>query len=72
MQFWTLGHTLPQAPQLFRSILTGVHAPLQQLWPPGQHKPLQQTPFPPLQALKHAPQLFGSDWVETHCPPQQV
>jgi hypothetical protein len=38
------GQTWPQPPQFFASLLVSTHWLPQQLWPAGQHAPLQQVP----------------------------
>jgi len=59
MQFSVGAHGLPQAPQLFSSLVRVEHVPPQLLWPVGQvvvHAPATQT-WPGPHALKQVPQL---------------
>ena len=61
--------TVLQPPQLFGSLITSWHAPLQNSWPEGQvHSPLVQV-CPGPQALPQAPQLLLSLPVSTQVMP---
>jgi hypothetical protein len=69
-------HTLPQAPQLFTSLCSLTHVPLQLVWPVGQTHALPEH-TPPLGQVTHAPpQLVWPDaqtqLVPEHAPPQRT
>jgi len=67
-----LGHTVPQAPQFWRSLARLAHVPLQAPCPAGQltaHAPDTHA-MPAPQRAPHAPQLAGSDEVSTQRSPQ--
>jgi hypothetical protein len=66
-------HALPHAPQFAASVVTSMHAPMQQPCPSAQRPPVDpQTHMPPsqrspvAQAFPIAPQLFTSVDVLMH------
>jgi hypothetical protein len=71
-QTWPVGHTLPQAPQLFGSLWVAVHTPEQRA-SPFVHA---QLPFwhvvAPVQVVPHPPQLLLSVCSFTHEDPHRV
>src|SRR6516164_9402121 len=67
-------HLTPQAPQLFASVLTSVHAPPQDVRPVPQvatHLPAEQLCVAE-QTVPQAPQFFGSLVTSTHAPPHAI
>jgi hypothetical protein len=65
---------VPQVPQLRLSLPTSTHCPEQLLSPLGHattQTPAEQA-IPGPQALLHAPQLAGSDWMLAQVVPQTV
>ncbi len=73
------GHDVPQAPQLCESVVMSTHALLQAVNPvshAAEQVPFWQTPLPafasPPQVFPQDPQLFGSVFVFTHVPLQNV
>jgi hypothetical protein len=68
VQIIPLPQTCPHAPQLFGSLWSGMHAPLQYAWPAGQvHAPAMQVDPPP-QTVLHEPQFALSLVKSTHDP----
>jgi hypothetical protein len=68
-------HFLPHDPQLFGSVDSLTHAPLQLESPEGQpltHAEFEQSGVPPLQACPHEPQLLVLLVVSMQAPPHSV
>jgi hypothetical protein len=63
-------HTVPHAPQLPLSVCSSTHVLPQTTWPAG-HVHLPETHvWSAAQAVPHAPQLLGFEFVSTQAPSQ--
>lgn len=69
-------HLVPQAPQLFGSVMVFVHVPLHDVCPDPQVAPPEQAPlvqgWPVAHALPQLPQFDGSDDVVSQMPEHKV
>jgi hypothetical protein len=63
--------TLPQAPQLFRSLLGSTQTPLHQVFVGQTQVPPEHTGADGGQTIPQAPQLYGSAVRLVQTPPQQ-
>jgi hypothetical protein len=65
-------HTVPQAPQLFGSVVTSTQVSPHALVPAGHEHVFAAHSLPPVHFVPHPPQLAGSLVVSTHAPVQLV
>jgi hypothetical protein len=65
-------HTIPQPPQLLRSVLVSTHASPQRMLGGRQSHTPSRHDAPPVHAIEHPPQFSGLALVLTHAPPHAI